>query len=329
MNSNSSPRPGQPDRPVSGEQRKYPPVEETDLPLDIILDRISVVSQTGSTWYARCPFHHDNRPSLSVSVTAHEVVLLHCHYGCTPEEVLGAIDLTLRDLFPSPYALRHGRRRGTYTAGLYTPDADADPPIDSKRLTEFHQASLPGRKLAPLAKEWGLPLAAVERLEIGTHRGKWVIPERSGGGGIVGIAFRYPDGSKSCLKGSHRGLVIPTDTTPVAGQPLYLAEGASDTAALVSVGATVVGRPAAVMSAKAFGWLQHLVCMRRFDDLVVLADRDVAGEAGAAALASNLKSCCPSWRVRLAKPLHAYKDARSQVVAGRWHAGLVEKEVME
>ncbi|MBA4190658.1 MAG: hypothetical protein C0467_21950 [Planctomycetaceae bacterium] len=304
-------------------------MDETDLPIDIILDRLSVVSQTGSTWSARCPHHHDSNPSLSLTVTPREVVLLHCHRDCTPEEVLGAIDLNLRDLYPSPYALRHGKRRGTYTTGLYTPDAAPEPPIDYTRMTEFHQASLPGKGLAPLAKEWGLPLAAVKRLEIGTHCGKWVIPERNGGGGIVGIVFRKPDGSKRCLTGSHRGLIIPTDTMPVEGQPLYLAEGASDTAALVSVGATVVGRPAASLSEKAFWWLSHLICMRRFDDLVVLADRDQAGEAGAAALASKLKTNHPKWRVRLAKPLFIYKDARSQVVAGRWHAGLVEKEVMQ
>jgi len=331
MNGNGSGRPEQPGRPGSGTHREYPPADDTDLPIDIVLDRLSVVSRSGSTWSARCPHHHDNRPSLSITETPEGVVLLHCHYGCSAEEVLGAIDLTFADLYPSPYALEFGVRRGNYSAGAYLPrGGEEEPVIDYEALADFHRASRPGKGLAPLAKDWGLPLAAVKRLEVGTHRDRWVIPERNSRGRIIGIAFRHPDGSKSCLKGSRRGLVIPTDTRPTADQPLYLAEGASDTAALVSVGVQVVGRPAAALSGLALESLVNLLICSKFANVVVLADRDDAGEAGAASLASRLKQRGgPNWWVQRASPRRRFKDIREQVLAGRWEQGLLVWEVLE
>lgn len=329
MNDNSPRRPAQARRQGAVPGSPYPPASVTDLPIDIILRRLNVVSRTGSTWSARCPHHHDNCPSLSVTATDDEKVLLHCHAGCAPEEVLGAIGLDFSALYPSPYALRHGTRSGAYTAGSYTP-GDADPEhIDTGRLTEFHRASRPGTGLAPLAEEWELPLEAVERLEVGTNRGRWVIPERDWASKIVGISFRHPDGSKTCLEGSRRGLIIPTDTTPVPGVPLYLAEGASDTTALLSVGATAVGRSAACMTRRAFGWLTVFLAMQRFDDVIVLADCDDAGKKGAAALASQLKQYNSDWRVRWALPRMGYKDVRDQIADGRWNSGLRETEVLQ
>jgi hypothetical protein len=263
-------------------------------------------------------------------VTDDEKVLIFCHAGCTIDEVVGALDLRLSDLFPSAYALRHGKRKGIITPGQRTTqDAELEVPSDSKHLTEFHQASRPGKGLAPLAKEWGLPLDAVKRLEIGTDRGRWVIPERSGAGTIVGISFRHSDGQKTCLPGSQRGLIIPTDTMPVDGAPLYLAEGASDTAALISIGATAIGRPAAYLTRRAFARLTYLLMMRRFDDVIVMADRDDVGKEGAATLASQLKQHNPNWRVRWALPRKGYKDIREQIVAGQWDRGLIEKEVLQ
>lgn len=49
---------------------------------------------------ARCPAHEDRQSSLSVTSGADGRVLLKCHAGCTPEEVLAAMDLGWADLFP-------------------------------------------------------------------------------------------------------------------------------------------------------------------------------------------------------------------------------------
>ena len=49
---------------------------------------------------ALCPSHDDKSPSLSVAETTDGKVLLHCFVGCSTSEVLRAINLEFKDLFP-------------------------------------------------------------------------------------------------------------------------------------------------------------------------------------------------------------------------------------
>lgn len=48
---------------------------------------------------ARCPAHGDRAPSLSVSI-GNAAVLLHDFGGCSKENIVAAIGLTMADLFP-------------------------------------------------------------------------------------------------------------------------------------------------------------------------------------------------------------------------------------
>jgi len=64
-----------------------------------ILLRLDHVVKTGSRWTARCPAHDDHDPSLSIATGADGRIILHCHAGCTPENVCAAIGITLADLF--------------------------------------------------------------------------------------------------------------------------------------------------------------------------------------------------------------------------------------
>jgi hypothetical protein len=66
-----------------------------------VLSRLDGLRQTGTgRWVARCPAHDDKRPSLSVREVDSGTVLLHCFAGCEIGEVLGAIGLQSRDLYP-------------------------------------------------------------------------------------------------------------------------------------------------------------------------------------------------------------------------------------
>jgi len=68
---------------------------------DTLLSRLESVRPTGNgKWIARCPAHKDRSPSLSIKTTDSETLLLHCHAGCAPAEVVGAIGLGMSDLFP-------------------------------------------------------------------------------------------------------------------------------------------------------------------------------------------------------------------------------------
>lgn len=68
--------------------------------LQSVLSRLENVRSRGKSSYtARCPAHQDRTASLSVSQGEHGVVL-HCFAGCQTDDVLGAIGLTMSDLFP-------------------------------------------------------------------------------------------------------------------------------------------------------------------------------------------------------------------------------------
>ena len=54
-------------------------------------------------WKACCPAHPDKTPSLDVR-DASGRVLVCCHAGCSAEDVVQAVGLTLADLFDQPLA---------------------------------------------------------------------------------------------------------------------------------------------------------------------------------------------------------------------------------
>jgi len=58
---------------------------------------------TGNKFHRQCPAHQDAAPSLSVAAGDGGQVLLHCHAGCTLDEILRALHIADRHLFtPSP-----------------------------------------------------------------------------------------------------------------------------------------------------------------------------------------------------------------------------------
>lgn len=69
--------------------------------LEKVLNRLDKVKSTGrSKWMACCPAHDDKDPSLSITEAGDGTVLLKCWAGCTAAEIVEAIGLGLRDLFP-------------------------------------------------------------------------------------------------------------------------------------------------------------------------------------------------------------------------------------
>jgi putative DNA primase/helicase len=69
---------------------------------DDLLLRLEGVHQAGTGWQARCPAHDDQRASLHVAKGDNGGILLHCHAGCEPENVVRAIGVTMADLMPTP-----------------------------------------------------------------------------------------------------------------------------------------------------------------------------------------------------------------------------------
>ncbi|WP_339465536.1 virulence-associated protein E [Pseudomonas capeferrum] len=74
-----------------------------------VLNCLDKVKSVGADkWKACCPAHDDKHPSLAISETSEGVILLKCWAGCTTKEIVSAIGLELRDLFPGIKQPRRG-----------------------------------------------------------------------------------------------------------------------------------------------------------------------------------------------------------------------------
>ena len=75
-------------------------VKNMSANLDNLLSRLQKVRKNGKDYMACCPSHQDRSPSLTIAEKEDGRVLIHCFAGCSPDEVLGAIGLELKDVMP-------------------------------------------------------------------------------------------------------------------------------------------------------------------------------------------------------------------------------------
>ena len=124
-----------------------------------------------------------------------------------------------------------------------------------------------------LAQALGVSADALCRLNVGHDGSAWTIPMRAGNGGIIGIHRRFPDGKKFCLSGSRLGLFIPDDLS--ADGHLLICEGASDTAAALTLGYEAIGLPSA---GQGFDHVADLLRWHRHDRVFIVADLESGNE---------------------------------------------------
>ena len=171
----------------------------------------------------------------------------------------------------------------------------------------------PQAKVNELADRLGVSDEALRLLNIGWFSGNnsWIFPMLRQGSRLIGIRTRPTNGKKFSIKGSRNGLFIPNNL-PDEGV-IYVCEGESDTAALLTCGLPAVGRPSCNSGDRLIAELL------KDRDVVVCMDRDGVGKRGAKALAKYLK--CHTQDVRMFEPPDKYKDMRD------WLHGEGQEEV--
>lgn len=66
-----------------------------------LLSRLEKVRPNGrQRWMACCPAHADRTPSLSITEQQNGKVSVKCFAGCSGEEVMGAVGMSLAELYP-------------------------------------------------------------------------------------------------------------------------------------------------------------------------------------------------------------------------------------
>lgn len=288
-----------------------------------ILARLHKVRKLGKGWTACCPAHEDTNPSLSVGIGEDGRYLVCCQAGCRTVDVMEAVGLGLKDLFPDSFSLRktadvQPRRSSAARGGNSRPTPTPKPPIDWVSICADIQDGLVGTELSTLHLQLDVSESSLARLECGWswEYNAYTFPMRNGLGKTVGVSLRGKNGTKWAIPGSKLGLFIPCNLT-VEG-PLFMPEGASDTAALLDVGLNAVGRPQALVRGERLEQVRELMNtpLLRGRPLVVVADNDAKNDVGwtgayelARAMARHVRS------VKVIEPLGC-KDVREWVRNG-------------
>lgn len=72
------------------------------MPLDalreLVLPRLEGIRKSGTGFEARCPAHEDRKASLNVAPGRDQPVVLHCHAGCSPDDIVAKLGLTWEEL---------------------------------------------------------------------------------------------------------------------------------------------------------------------------------------------------------------------------------------
>lgn len=74
--------------------------QPSSRPIEALLGRLENARQRGRGYRADCPVGHSSRGALSIAEGDDGRVLLTCFAGCAAADVLGAVGLTLADLYP-------------------------------------------------------------------------------------------------------------------------------------------------------------------------------------------------------------------------------------
>jgi hypothetical protein len=281
-----------------------------DRPIEVVLARLdrSGLKRSGRGWVARCLAHDDRHASLSVTEADDGKVLLHCHAGCTTEDVLKAHGLTFRDLFPQD----DRGRPAPSGRPPHRPAQEARPAPEAPSWPRREYA-LEVDRWAQTARQTGLWAREGRRLNV---REEALAALRVGDRKMSGVSF-WPEwgqvlvdaGDRDRLEwlqvnfvrrihkpgepdlklsqpGAFRGLYLPTCWELRAGRSgrLYVVEGGSDTAAVWGMGLAVVGLPNCRDG-------EELLCRALCDamlggllpdslEVVLVADNDEAGRRG-------------------------------------------------
>jgi hypothetical protein len=184
---------------------------------------------------------------------------------------------------------------------------------DFTPLVEAYEKAVDRNCLSRLAQSLGVAVQSLLALGIGwsTPHHAWSFPMRDAANHIIGIHLRQWSGRKFAVPGSRNGLFLPRAISP-SGSRLLIAEGCSDTAALLTLGFNeAVGRPSC---SSGTNLLLGLVCQYRPQQAILVADNDQPGRRGADELASALRAYVPL--ICIISPPPDLKDVRSWLQRG-------------
>ncbi len=215
------------------------------------------------------------------------------------------------------HTLVHDYRRAPRPRCTLPQPAAATPAQLERRVRRAQEAFSRDACAHRLAQDLGVSRSSLERLGAGVEGATLLFPMVDGKGTLLGARLRSAAGHRS-LKGSRNGLFAPRDLAQ--SERLYVAEGPTDTAALLTLRVAAIGRPCALGGAD---FVLDLVARSQPPEVVVVADADAPGRSGAVALATRLVLELRAV-VRVVEPPAGCKDVRDWVRGGATSEDLQE-----
>ena len=253
---------------VSGTEAKAKSSVSGLSPIDTVLRALEACgckprSTGGNQWVAKCPSHDDRRPSLSIAEGSDGRVLLHCHAGCSPEDVCGALGLDLRELFPA-----NGTKNPS--AGKGSPKPSAKPAVfpSAKEAVLAYGLGRPS-SFWVYKDAQGQPVAVVARWD--TAQGKEIRP-------VVRDTAGWKWGAPPEPRPLYR---LPELLAASPEVPVVVVEGEKTAEAAVKCGLTAVTSWGGAKAASKTDWSP--LGGRK---VIILPDKDEAGEGYAETVVS-------------------------------------------
>jgi 5S rRNA maturation endonuclease (ribonuclease M5) len=189
-------------------------------------------------------------------------------------------------------------------------------PNFAARLKRWWAEETTGAMVAELAGILGVSVASLVRLgppAWSSHYQAWGWPMHDDRRRVIGIRLRN-EKSKWAVGGSSSGCFIPSGID--SRSALLICEGPTDTAAAITLGYQAIGRPSCSGGTEI---ICDMLQAGRRRDVVIVADNDGPGQAGAKALQDRIVGLCASVRAWTppAKDLREWKihlDAASDSI---------------
>ena len=217
--------------------------------LDAIVSKFSGRIKKGKGYNVICPTHSDKQPSLSINPGKDGRVVMHCQAGCSTKDILAAVALTERDLFPAHMQAARGSAR--------------DHPIAENggarsRLTSYDYPDEAGTLLYQTVRKE--PKGFFQRRPDG--KGGWITNLN----GTRRVLYRLPD-------------LVNADKA----RTVLIVEGEKDADALAAIGELATCNPQG-----AGKWRDEYSETLKGRRCVILPDNDEPGERHAIAVGDNL-----------------------------------------
>ena len=232
---------------------------------DEILSRFKVKRSYRDKAQCICPSHNDKEASLTIS-KGEKGTVVHCHAGCETADILGAVGLSLKDLFDDD-PIQTGERWRAYVEGREKRKIeDVYKYVDLNGNYAFTRIRLSGKKFI-----YGI---------------------------MDGDRFNYGLKGKSrksipaVFCDSLRGLQKAIED----GQRVFYCEGEKDVKTVKSHGLT------AITCGASGDWVSGCATLFKGADVVILQDNDKPGEKSAKAIEKDLRSVAKSVRIVVPTP---------------------------